>query len=127
MSSIATRRQAASDTAHRAAVQESTQSVATYLCELLSTPLVGHIADVEVSTVNRWASGTSTPKTSAEKRLRDTYQIARMLSGTDDNHTIRAWFIGMNPQLDDETPSGALRDDRPRDVLAAARAFMDGA
>lgn len=127
MSSVAARHRTTDGSAHRAAVRESVQSVTTYLCELLSGPLVGHITGVEVSTVNRWAAGSSKPKTPTEKRLRDTYQIARMLSGADNSDTIRAWFIGMNPSLNDETPSDVLREDRAREVLAAARAFMDGA
>lgn len=38
---------------------------------------------------------------------------------------IRAWFMGMNPQLGDESPIEALREGRVRDVMAAARAFVN--
>jgi hypothetical protein len=42
------------------------------------------------------------------------------------DHTIRAWFIGMNPQLDDESPIEAVLSGRHKEVLAAARAFLAG-
>jgi hypothetical protein len=42
------------------------------------------------------------------------------------DHTIRAWFMGTNPQLDDESPLEAVREGRNREVLAAARAFVTG-
>ena len=32
----------------------------------------------------------------------------------------------VNPQLDDESPTSAIREDRARDVLVAARAFLAG-
>lgn len=49
-----------------------------------------------------------------------------MLKGDDADPTIRAWFMGMNPQLDDVSPAEALAEDRFREVLAAARAFLAG-
>ena len=38
--------------------------------------------------------------------------------------TIRAWFRGMNPLLDDKSPALSLRK-HPQAVLAAARAFVE--
>ncbi len=41
-------------------------------------------------------------------------------------HTVRAWFLGLNPQLDDHSPAQSIRDGDFRDVLVAARAFLAG-
>ena len=38
--------------------------------------------------------------------------------------TIKAWFIGMNPELDDVSAAEVLRSGRVQDVLGAARAFL---
>jgi hypothetical protein len=38
--------------------------------------------------------------------------------------TVRAWFMGMNEQLDDLTPTEAIALGREKDALVAARAFV---
>lgn len=54
------------------------------------------------------------------------FQVVELLSPVEATPTIRAWFIGMNPQLDDESPTEAIRAGRHREVMAAARAFVAG-
>jgi hypothetical protein len=49
-----------------------------------------------------------------------------LIQATDGPHTARAWMIGMNPHLDDQAPILALRDGRSSDVMAAARAYLEG-
>jgi hypothetical protein len=44
----------------------------------------------------------------------------------DSPHVARAWFIGMNPQLDDEAPADVIREGRLREALVAAQAFVSG-
>jgi hypothetical protein len=39
------------------------------------------------------------------------------------SETVRAWFVGMNPDLDDQAPALLLGDD-PHAVLLAARSFL---
>lgn len=46
----------------------------------------------------------------------------RDLIGDDD--LARAWLIGMNPDLGDESPLGAIADGRGADAMAAAREFI---
>lgn len=50
-----------------------------------------------------------------------------MLESVEADATIRAWFLGSNPQLDDLSPAEALREGLNRETLAAARAFLAGA
>ena len=66
------------------------------------------------------------PRETAEKRLRAAYQVFRLLEGCEAFPTIRAWFMGMNPQLDDLSPTEAIANDQYRDVMSAARTFASG-
>lgn len=85
------------------------------------------IADVNPQTANRWASDPRRqPREDHERRLRAAYQIFQELQTVEAAPTMRAWFMGMNPQLDDDSPAEALADDREREALAAARAFIAG-
>lgn len=121
-------RRTGDDEAHRETVTETFDAIVTFLVELLGQSLVAYIADVSKTTVGRWASGSVTNiNPISEKRIRTTYHIARLLLSHDANHTVRAWFIGMNPQLDDVAPADALREDRLRETLVSARAFLGGA
>ncbi len=51
---------------------------------------------------------------------------SHLLLAEDSVHVVRAWFIGMNPQLNDDSPAGAIRDGRMKEALGAAKAFMSG-
>jgi hypothetical protein len=113
--------------AHRKTVQSEIQYIAQFLLETLGSKLVAFIAGVgESKTVQRWASGERNPKPDAEERLRATFQVFQLLQQQESAFTIRAWFIGLNPQLDDIAPARALRDGHLRDVLVAAESYNAG-
>jgi hypothetical protein len=84
------------------------------------------MTDKSERTVQRWASGDLSPSAKDEKVLRDAYQVYALLLTVEGDHTVRAWFMGMNPQLEDESPAEALAAGRNREVMAAARAFVNG-
>jgi hypothetical protein len=44
----------------------------------------------------------------------------------DSSRVVKAWFIGLNPQLDDESPAEAIREGRLKEAMNAARAFVAG-
>ena len=44
----------------------------------------------------------------------------------DSSRVVKAWFIGLNPQLDDESPAEAIREGRLKEAMSAARAFVAG-
>jgi hypothetical protein len=111
--------------AHRATVQSTTQDVAAYVQEVLGQKLVAYIVDADPKTVGRWTTGTK-PRSEAEARLRAVHMILRLLLTEESPHTVRAWFVGLNPQLDDESPAGAIREGRDRDALVAAKSFLAG-
>jgi len=120
----------ASARVHRQAVSASVSEVARLLQELLSRRLTAYIAGVkDGKTVARWASGevADIREPETEQRMRTAYEIAQLLLGDDSPRTVRAWFIGLNPQLGDVPPAEAIREGRLQDALAAARAFAAGA
>lgn len=113
---------------HRTAVASSIADIAAFLQDALGQKLVAFMVEVEdPKTVGRWVSGKRLPKDlDVERRLRDAHQIFRLLLTKESPHTVRAWFVGLNPQLGDESPATAIREGRTRDVLVAAKAFLAG-
>lgn len=110
--------------AHRATVTVDVSSIARFLVESLGAGLVGLLAGVDRRTAQRWAADRATaPRADAERHLRDAYHVFQELLPVEAPATIRAWFMGMNPQLDDVSPLEAIAAGKSREVLAAARAF----
>lgn len=116
------------DRAHRQSVYASVAEVAGYLQELLSRRLVAYIAGVkDAKTVTRWASGeVENVRHDNEKRLRTAYEIAQLLVRFDSPRVVKAWFIGLNPQLGDVSPAEAIHDGELKEAMSAARAFVAG-
>jgi hypothetical protein len=83
--------------------------------------MVAVIAGVsDAKAVGKWARGERAPHPDAERRLRDAFQITQLLLQHESAETVRAWFTGMNPDLDDQAPALMLAD-HPHEVLLAAR------
>ena len=113
--------------AHRKAVESSIADVVGYLQEVLGQKLVAHIAGVsDPRTVARWTAGDRSPRSENEQRLRCAYQTFQLLLAEESPHTVRVWFLGLNPQLDDQSPAQSIREGNFRDVLVAAKAYLAG-
>jgi len=111
---------------HRTAMQSEISLVAATLQKVLGQSLVAVIAGKDVRTVARWTDASpAKPSTRDNQRLRDALQVQQLLLTADAPEVVRAWFMGMNPQLNDETPAEALAEGRAREVMAAARAFVN--
>lgn len=94
------------------------------LQDVLGQRLVAVIAGVsDAKAVGKWARGERSPHPEAERRLRAAFHITQLLLQKDSSETVRAWFIGMNPDLDDQAPALMLAEN-PLYVLQAARAFL---
>jgi hypothetical protein len=107
--------------------QLSIADIVGTLQDSLGTKLTAYIAGVaDAKMVSKWANGTTNPNDDRERILRDTHTIFQMILHAEDEFVARAWFIGRNPNLDDEAPIDALREGRVKDVIAAARAYADG-
>ncbi len=116
-----------SNDAHRTQVEFTIADIAQFLQETLGQKLVGFMAGVsDPKTVGQWAKGARAPRAEAEARLRVAFQVFHLLQDEESPHTVRAWMIGMNPQLDDASPAEAIRDSRLKDVWVAAQAYVSG-
>ncbi|MBI4236575.1 MAG: XRE family transcriptional regulator [Chloroflexi bacterium] len=109
---------------HGLATRMAVSALVRSLQEMLGQRLVAVIAGVsDVKAVGKWARGERTPHPEAERRLRDAFQVVQLLLRAESAETIRAWLLGMNPDLDDQSPALVLAE-RPNEVLQAARAFV---
>lgn len=61
-----------------------------------------------------------------EKKLRTAYEISQLLVRFDSPRVVKAWFIGLNPQLGDVSPAEAIHDGDLKEAMSAARAFVAG-
>jgi hypothetical protein len=101
------------------------------LSDILGPKLVAYLAGVrEVRAVRQWSSGKREARPPIPERLRFALQVALLLSSHDGPAVARAWFQGLNPQLDDRSAARLLRsgdlDEVGPLILSAARAFVSG-
>jgi hypothetical protein len=101
------------------------------LRSILGLRLCAYIGSVkETRAVNEWAEGMREPNSQAQRRLRLALQIAQTITDADGPEVARAWFQGLNPQLDDQSPARLLRegdiDEVGPEIIAAERAFLVG-
>lgn len=109
------------------ATRTEVPELARYLQDLFGQKLVALMVGLkDPKAVGEWARGERAPHPQAEQRLRKAYQITHLLLRADSVPVVRAWFMGMNPHLDDRAPALVLAED-PERVMQAARAFVVGA
>jgi hypothetical protein len=117
--------------AHARAVRASLPEVVDSLRAILGARLCAYIGSVkETRAVNEWAEGLRDPNGQTQRRLRLALQIAQRITDVDGPEVTRAWFQGLNPQLDDQSPARLLRegdiDEVGPEIIAAERAFLVG-
>lgn len=96
------------------------------LQEVLGPDVAAIITSKTPRQVSQWIPGQAATQPLDEQRLLcDTFEVVELLAEVDPNEVVRAWFIGMNPQLDGAAPAEAIAEGRVHDVLAAARAFVN--
>jgi hypothetical protein len=99
-------------------------AIAGYLQDVLGQRLAAVVAGVsDAKAVGKWARGQRRPHPETEARLRDAYLVVELLLREESTATVRAWLLGMNPDLDDQAPAIVLGQE-PRRVLRAARSFL---
>ena len=110
--------------AHSLATRLDLPALVRSLQDVLGQRLVAVIGGVsDAKAVGKWAKGERTPHLDAERRLRTAFHITHLLIQQESTETVRAWFMGMNPDLDDQAPALMLAE-HPQDVLQAARNFL---
>lgn len=100
-------------------------TMAMKMQELLGQRLVAYCVGVSSAPrVGRWATGEELPAGKQRRALVDLYAIVSELQkGGDGDSTIRAWFTGMNPDLNDEAPAEVFREGNRQRVRDAASSF----
>lgn len=74
----------------------------------------------------RWAKPDGpVPRHDATRRLQLAHRVWTHVSVAENDHTARAWFIGGNPLLGEDTPVTAIRQDRGREVMVAVQALLE--
>lgn len=118
---------AAEASALRAQTKATVAGIARFLQETYSQRLTAYIAGIDdPKQVGRWCRDQSAPRYESEERLRIAYQVFKLIESGENFHIARAWMIGMNPQLDDDSPIKAITDARYKEVMAAARSYLQG-
>jgi hypothetical protein len=117
--------------AHERAIRATFPEVVSLLRETLGAKLCAYLGSVkETRAVNEWADGIREPSDATQQRLRFALQVALAIAGADGPEVTRAWFQGLNPQLDDRSPARVLREGDLQEVgpavVAAERAFLVG-
>lgn len=115
--------------AHRKAVDADLQTMASTLVEVMGRALVAGMVGIRnPKTISRWASGevTSVRDRYSEERLIAAFQVVSFLQEYLGNETIRAFLLGMAPELDDEAPAIALREGNFKGAMKAARNLVAG-
>jgi hypothetical protein len=112
--------------AHEQAIHTSVREAARIVLDTLGGTLAAYVLGVkDRKTVQRWAAGTvATIRPEYEATLRGILEIIVLLSRFEGPETVRAWFLGMAPELDDTAPARAVHDGRLPQAMNAARAFI---
>ena len=86
---------------------------------------VAAIFGKDARTIERWLKSGVRLKAEDERRLRDAFRVFSLIEEADGAQVARAWFLGMNPQLNDDSPVEQLAVGNARAVLAAARSYVN--
>jgi hypothetical protein len=95
-----------------------------YLQDALGSRLTALIVGSKDSiALDGWVRGDASPESPIERRLRDAFRITVLLLQEESPQSVRRWFLGMNPELDDRAPALVLAEE-PELVAEAARIFI---
>ena len=116
--------------AYQQATSSAFPQVVEKLVSIIGRRLTAYIAAVkDARALDRWIAGTC-PQDDVEVRLRLAYRIAILLAGADSPAVVKAWLLGLNPELEESVPIQLLREGdiavEGKRVLGAATAFVMG-
>ena len=114
--------------AHGRALRTHPAAAAAFMQSLLGQKLAAVVVgQKDPKAIGAWGRGEHVPNAVSARRLRAAHQVALLLLERESQDTVRAWFVGLNPHLQDRTPAMMLAEDQAAEVLQAARAFVAGA
>lgn len=110
--------------AHEQTVRSTVPAMAAHLEGVFGRRLTAAMLGIaDPKAVERYASGSQKPRADVERSLRSIYQITVLIGQVESDQAIRAWFLGMNPHLDDRAPASLVRAE-PEQVMQTARLFV---
>lgn len=111
--------------AYRRATSTPISVIARQLQKTLGQRLAALVVGAgDPKAIGHYANGTRSPHEDTARRLRVAHQVVVTLSSRETPETIQAWFVGMNPDLNDEAPADLILKE-PKRVLEAARAYVE--
>jgi hypothetical protein len=105
-------------------VPMSSKSVLAFLVDLFGFWITAHLVKTDASTIRSWVNDIEKLPSEAEKIFRETQEIIYMLLSYDSSDTVRAWFMGMNPLLGDQSPVAVIAAGDFAAVKSAARTHI---
>ncbi len=116
--------------AHRQSISAAFPDVVRSLVSIVGRKQTAYIASIkDARAIDRWLENAA-PQKDVEQRIRLAFHVATMLRSADSDGVVQAWFVGLNPELDDAVPITLLREGNietdGKRVLNAARAFLAG-
>jgi hypothetical protein len=111
---------------HKQALVASPRDAARVVLDILGGALAAYVLGVkDRKTIQRWAAGTVHGiRPEHEATLRGVHEIIVLPLRFEAPATVRSWFLGMAPELDDVSPARAVHDGRLPEAMNAARAFI---
>ncbi len=117
--------------AYKRSVEWMPQDVTAFLVERVGVQVTAvGVGLADGRPVRMWQNGEAKPRPETEVRLRLLFRVTWMLDAVYGPATARAFLRGASPYLGNRSPLEVIADDDPTeaapDVLAAARAFLEG-
>ena len=104
-------------------IHEVVRRLNSHLGPLLVATLAG---SKDPKAPHRWAKPAgSIPGPAFQKRLLLAHRVWIAIADAETDAIARAWFVGGNPFLEEDTPLTAIREDRHKDVTHALTAFLE--
>lgn len=114
--------------AHREAMQKDLHELVAELLRALGpTTVQAMTGNADRSMPAKWAKPNGPkPRLKAEQQLRLGYRVYAMMRDAEGPSVAAAWLHGANPQLGEDTPITAIREQRAGAAVGAAEAFING-
>lgn len=104
-------------------IHEVVRRLNSHLGPLLVATLAG---SKDPKAPHRWARPAgSVPGPAFQKRLFLAHRVWIAIADAETDSIARAWFVGGNPFLEEDTPLTAIREDRHKEVAQALTAFLE--
>lgn len=112
--------------AHDKSTKLKIDEIATFLEEVLGQRLTAEMLQISNhKLLGKWKNRQQMPGSlDTQDKLRKIYQLTYLLNQFEKPLTVRAWFLGMNPDLDDKLALDLIKDNNFHSVLKAIESYI---